>query len=119
MKQGLPENNPHDARLDENDPVWRLLGRAPLAQPDAWFAARTLARSRHEYLRAEPGTLLRIWHWILGGGVVLSVAVALAATQVHVEKADEVTNVQQAFEIVASMDTDSDSSSSSWQDSSR
>lgn len=119
MKQGSLDNDPHDVRLDENDPVWRLLGRAPLPKPDAWFAARSLARCRNEVLHAKSGMFLRIWHWALGGGVVLSVAAALAVTQLHVEKADQPTNVQEAFEIVASMETDSDSSSSSWQDSTR
>ena len=63
--------------------------------------------------------LARMWRWALGGGVILSVAVALAAAQIHTEKIDKQINVQEAFEIVASMNTDSDSSSSSWQDSSR
>jgi hypothetical protein len=115
MKEGppdndLPYNGSQHAPLDENDPVWRLLGRAPLPEPDAWFGARSMARCRNEVLHAKPGIFMRIWHWALGGGVVLSVAVALAVTQLH---------VQEAFEIVASMDTDSDTSSSTWQDSSR
>jgi hypothetical protein len=123
MKAGPPNDPPQDARLDENDPVWRLLARAPRPEPDGWFAARTLARCRHEGSGMESGVILfvRMWRWALGGGLALSMALALVVTQIHSEKADKQKNVQEAFEIMASIDTDSDSSpssSSSWQDSS-
>ena len=125
MKAGPPNNSPQDARLDENDPLWRLLDRAPLPEPDGWFAARTLARCRHEGLRLESGvvSLVWMWRWALGGGLALAMAVTLVVTQIHSEKADGADhqkNVQEAFEIMASIDPDSDSSSSSssWQDSS-
>ena len=124
MKAGPPNDSPQDARLDENDPVWRLLARAPRPEPDAWFAARTLARCRHEGLRMESGVIsfARMWRWALGGGLALSMALALAATHSHSEKAAKQKKVQEAFEIMASIGADSDSSittsSSSWQDSS-
>jgi hypothetical protein len=125
MKAGPPNNSPQDVRLDENDPVWRLLARAPRPEPDAWFAARTLARCRHEGLGTESGVgafigLARMWRWALGGGLALSMALVLVVTQINSEKAENQKNVQEAFEIMASIDTDSDSSSSSssWQDSS-
>jgi hypothetical protein len=122
MKAGLPNDSP---QKDENDPVWRLLARAPRPEPDAWFAARTLARCRHEGLGTESGVgafvrFGRMWRWALGGGLALSMA--LVVTQINsakVDGADNQKNVQEAFEIMASIDTDSDSSSSSsWQDSS-
>jgi hypothetical protein len=125
MKAGPPNDSPQNVRLDENDPVWRLLARAPRPEPDAWFTARTLARCRHEGLRLESGVgslvrLARMWRWALGGGLALSMALVLVVTQINSEKADKQKNVQEAFEIMASIDTDSDSSSSSssWQDSS-
>jgi hypothetical protein len=128
MKAGPPNDSPQNKRLDENDPmndlVWRLLARAPRPEPDAWFAVRTLARCRHEGSRVESGVgslvrFARMWRWALGGGLALSMAVALVVTQINSEKADKQKNVQEAFEIMASIDTDSDSSSSSsWQDSS-
>jgi hypothetical protein len=115
-----------DVPFDEHDPVWRLLGRAPLPEPDGWFAARTLARCRSEgraaisFIRFSP-----IWRWALGGGFGLCLAVALLVAQMHAEQMNKQKNVQEAFEIMASIDTDSDasispatSSSSSWQDSS-
>jgi hypothetical protein len=120
-------------RWDDKDPVWRLLDHAPLPEPDAWFAARTLARCRNEALAAESGgmvSLARVWRWALGGGVAICLALTLAVTQqvqhTHTEKVDNQKNVQEAFEIIASIDnssSDSDSSSSSaspstWQDSS-
>ena len=113
-----------DAPLDGHDPVWRLLGRAPLPEPDGWFAARTLARCRSEgrsamsYLRFSP-----MWRWALGGGLGLCVAVALVFAQMHAELVNKQKNVQEAFEIMASIDTETDaslspssSSPSSWQD---
>jgi hypothetical protein len=121
MKAGPPNNPPQDAQWDENDPVWRLLARAPRPEPDAWFAARTLARCRHEGLGVESGVIsfARMWRWALGGGLALSMALAFAVTQIHSEKADRQKDVQEAFGIMASIDIDSDSSSSSsWQDSS-
>jgi len=117
-----PNDPPQDVRLDENDPVWHLLARAPRPEPDGWFTARTLARCRHEGLGVESGVIsfARMWRWALGGGLALSMALALMVTQIHSEneKADKQKNVQEAFEIMASIDTDSDTSSSSWQDSS-
>ena len=120
MRAGPPNDLPGDARLDDNDPVWRLLECAPVPEPDAWFTARTLARCRHE----GRGVLsffrfVRMGRWAFGGGLGLCLALVLLVAQVHSEKVDKQKNVQEAFEIMASIDTDSDSpSSSSWQDSS-
>ena len=122
--------NSHDPspedRLEENDQLWRLLGQAPRPEPDAWFAARTMARCRHAGLAGEEGRMTSVlsqaWRWVLGGGMAVSMAVALMVNQVQTqqaEKADNQKSVQEAFEIMASIDTDSDSSpSTSWQDSS-
>jgi hypothetical protein len=127
VKAGPPNNPPQDARLDENDPVWCLLARAPRPEPEAWFAARTLARCRREGLGAEARVNLstrlaglgRMWRWALCGGLALSMSVALVATQIHSHKAHkQQRKVQEAFAIMASIDTDSDTSSSPWQDSS-
>jgi hypothetical protein len=124
MNADLPDDQPSDSKLDINDPVWRLLERAPMRQPDAWFAARTLARCRQGGLRMESGWAAfgQIWRWALGGGMGISLAVALAATQIRSESATHLQQkkVQEAFAIVASLGTDPDSSStpstSSWQD---
>jgi hypothetical protein len=107
MNGGTPHDHAPDDRLNDNDPLWRLLAQAPRAEPDAWFAARTMARCRNE----GP----------VGGGLAVMLAAALVVqNQVQTEKADKQQSVQEAFEIVASMNADSDSSSSpsSWQDSS-
>jgi hypothetical protein len=121
MKAG-PPLKPEDAHLDdENDLVWRLLARAPLAEPDAWFATRTLARCRTEVTGAVTAVRLSlIWRWAFGGGLGLCLALALVVAQVHSQDVAKQKDVQDAFEIMASIDTDSDSSStpSSWQDSS-
>jgi hypothetical protein len=126
MKAGNSSDLPQGSDLDpRHEAVWRLLGRAPMAEPDAWFAARTLARCRSEK-KAEI-SLGRIWRWALGGGLGVCLAVSLLVTQVtHVapvqsQNVDQQKNVQEAFEIMASIDnsdTDSAATSTSWQDSS-
>jgi hypothetical protein len=122
MKANRSNDLPQDMRLDESDPLWDLLGRAPRPEPDGWFATRTLARCRHEGLDDANGAtrvrLAHIWRWVLGGGMAVAMAVGLMVAQVNSQKEDQQKNVQEAFEIVASVDTDSDSSSSPWQDSS-
>ena len=126
MKTGTPHDPSPEDRLEENDALWRLLAQAPRPEPDAWFAARTMARCRHEGLGTDgtaASAVMRIWRWVLGGGLAATMAVVLMVNQVHTQKTETVTNqksVQEAFEIMASIDTDSDSSSSSssWQDSS-
>ncbi len=123
MNAGPSRDFPQGDDLDpRHEAVWRLLERAPLPEPDAWFAARTLARCRSEKQTAI--SLARIWRWALGGGLSICLAVSLLVAQVapvQPKKVDQNKTVQEAFEIVASMDnsdTDSSASSSSWQDSS-
>jgi hypothetical protein len=121
-----PDN--HDPRLDDRDPVWQLLARSPRPEPDGWFTARTLARCRQVEKRLEQGWISfgRVWRWALGGGLGVCLAAILMVPQVRVQPAatgaDDQKNVQEAFEIVANLGSDSDSSSSSttstWQDSS-
>ena len=120
-----PDN--HDPRLDDHDPVWRLLARAPRPEPDGWFTARTLARCRQVERRLEQGWMPfgRVWRWALGGGLGVCLAAILMVAQVQVHPnppaAADQKNVQEAFEIVANLGSDSDSSpssSSTWQDSS-
>jgi len=133
MKAGPPHDSPPDARWDDDDPLWDLLGRAPRPEPDGWFATRALARCRKESKTAEVGIaahfrFAQIWRWALGSGLAASMAIALMVAQVnsgqvnsgqiHPPKADNQKNVQEAFQIVAAVDTDADSPSPSWQDSS-
>jgi len=123
MKAGPSNDSPQNTRWGENDPLWHLLGQAPRPEPDGWFAARALARCRHEGPGGDTVVVryvrfAQVWRWALGGGLAVAMAVAFVVTQINSEKVDNQKNVQEAFEIVASIDTDSDSSSSSWQDTS-
>jgi hypothetical protein len=116
-------NDSYDSQLDDNDPVWRLLARAPLPEPEAWFTARTLARCRRENLGGERWGILshrlRTWRWALGSGLGLCLAVVLLMPQPHSStSAPNKKKVQEAFEIVASLGEDSDIPSSPWQDTS-
>ena len=113
---------------EQTDPVWSLLGQARIPEPDAWFAARTLARCRHAGLAQESRELVlgRVWRWALGSGLGICLAIILVARTTHPAALAPATgsanqqSVQEAFEIMATMAPDSDSSSQapSWQDSS-
>jgi hypothetical protein len=126
MNAGPSSDLPQGSDLDpRHEAVWRLLGRASMPEPDAWFAARTLARCRSE--KQTPLSFGRIWRWALGGGLGVCLAVTLLVTQVtqvapaQKPNVDQQKNVQEAFEIMASIDnsdTDSSASSTSWQDTS-
>jgi hypothetical protein len=131
MTAGLPNDDLRDARAEETDPVWRLLARARTPEPDAWFTVRTLARCRHAGLDAESRRLpafAHLWRWALGTGLGFCLAI-FAMSRIDTESTPETNqkNVQEAFEIMASMGSDSDSgaattstpdSNSSWPDSS-
>jgi hypothetical protein len=63
------------------------------------------------------------WRWALGGGLGAALAVVLIMPNFHSRQGSDSgqANVQDAFQIVASIDTDSDPDPtpiSSWQDSS-
>jgi hypothetical protein len=111
---------PHDF---PPDPLDRLLDLSPLPQPDPWFTARTMARCRLSQPADRLGFFrsLRFWsRWALPGLCVLFVA-GLSLQQAHrihtLAIHHQQAEVQEAFEAIASMDTDSDTSSS-WLDSS-
>jgi len=115
MSAGLFDHD--DASAEINDPVWRLLGRSPLPRPDGWFTGRTLARCRVLERRGWG-----LWRWALGMGLGFAVA-AVAVTRLQDEQVvAKQKNVQEAFDIVASVGTDADSSPdsapTSWEDSS-
>src|ERR1700761_6645661 len=124
-----PSSNHQEGDLDpRHEAVVRVLGRAPMPEPDAWFTARTLARCRTE--KQEAVSLTRIWRWALGSGLGVCLAVSLLVVQVkqvapvQQPNTDQQKSVQEAFEIMASSDnSDNDASSSSapttsWQDTS-
>ncbi len=121
MKDRNPNDQANEPRLDDNDPIWQLLAESPRPEPDAWFAVRTMARCRNTV--AEGFGFRAVWRWALGGGLGVCLAVVLLMPQASSNSTvpEKQKNVQEAFEIMASMDTsDSTSSSptSSWQDSS-
>ncbi len=49
--------------MEPNDPIWKLLEKAPLREPDAWFAARTVARLRREVRPAGWRRFLPMTAW--------------------------------------------------------
>ena len=127
MNAGSFNDRSQENDLDpRHEAVDRLMGRAPMPQPDAWFAARTLARCRSE--KQSEISFARVWRWVLGGGLGICLAVTLLVAQVtqvapvQTQGVDQQKSVQEAFEIIASSDnSDTDApaaSTTSWQDSS-
>jgi hypothetical protein len=128
MKANSAKPDPRDPQWDANDPLWRLLGESARPEPDAWFATRTLARCRKMSSMAEEkvsATISNLWRWALGGGLAVCLAIFLVVPRVSPSQpapASSQAKVQEAFAIMASIDSsdsDSDSSSSSsssWQD---
>jgi hypothetical protein len=102
-----------------SDPLDRLLGRAPLAAPDAWFTARALARCRTS---APAGRPALSWsgfgrRWAVAGIFSLCLA-GFGLQQIHRNhtlRRHHRHSVQEAFEVMEKVGNDSDSS---WQDSS-
>lgn len=122
MKNPSSRDSSQDARLEDNDALWQLLGKAPLARPGPWFVTQVLAQCRQAGSQAEKAgiSFLHLWRWALGGGLAVCLATLLvfkpAASHVDLgEKQKE--NVQEAFQIMASINSDA-SSPSLWQDSS-
>jgi hypothetical protein len=119
-----PDPDGHNSHLDEQDPVWDLLARARQPEPDVWFTAKTLARCRRMERPAKSSWSLfgHVWRWAIGGGLGVCLAAVLAVPQMQPSRpvTTDQKGVQEAFEVVATLKSDSDSSSTSstWQDSS-
>ncbi len=114
-----PHSMPDDV-AEERDPVWRLLDAAPAPLPDPWFAARTVARCRlASNAEVRSGAVSFAWRWALGLGACAALVLGVSSHH-QAAVAGQQKGVQEAFEIMATMDPDSDASatSSSWTDSS-
>ena len=109
-----PNHAPEDFDLLD-----RVLGAAPLPEPDAWFTARTLARCRSSQPSA-PATIScgSFWRrWAVLGTLALCLT-GFGLQQLHRNmtlRRHHQHSAQEAFEVISKMDNDSDSS---WQDSS-
>jgi hypothetical protein len=108
---------------EEPDLLDQVLGASPLQEPDAWFTARTLARCRtsRPESRGASFTLGRFWaRWAVAGLFVLC-AGGLGfqqAHRIHTLHVHHQHRVQEAFEVMATMGKDKDSTDTSWPDSS-
>ncbi len=122
----LPQsNNPGNDLDPRHEAVDRLLGRAPMPQPDAWFAARNDgALPDEKAATVSPGACMALGGRQRLGSVPRGGVACRSGTARHahaVGSGQSAENVQEAFEIMASIDnsdTDSAAPSTSWQDSS-
>lgn len=109
----------HDDPLATNDPIWDTLGKAPLREPDGWFAARTLARVRTEQASpvktpAAAGWLRWLWApaaamallfaglWIGGAPSPTAIAVVEPVTAPAVAEPSD--DLHEAFTYLANSD---------------
>ena len=108
--------------LESSDPLDRLLLRAPLASPDPWFTARTVARCRYSQAPAKSslGWLRFGPRWAIGGVFALFLFGFTVQQLHHSHKihSHKQRSVQEAFEIMASLGSDADATTSAGQDSS-
>jgi hypothetical protein len=84
--------------MEKNDPLWNLLGKSPLPQPEPWFAARTLARLRRELDRSYAWS--RLFRWALGGAVA-GLIVCAVTWNLEDKSALQTIQLQAALEQVA------------------
>jgi hypothetical protein len=109
-----PNQSPEDFDLLD-----RVLGAAPLPEPDAWFTARTLARCRSS--QPSPKVIIswrQLWHRRVVLGTLALCLAGFGLQQLHRNmtlRRHHQHSAQEAFEVISKMDNDSDSS---WQDSS-
>lgn len=61
--------------FDENDPVWKALGRSPSAQASPYFVRRVLRDVRNA--RQAPPAWTILWRWLAPLGAAAAVAVTL------------------------------------------
>lgn len=96
-----------DKAMESNDPVWKLLERSPLPEPDAWFAARTVARLRRE--QSRPTWQRRLWMslaWASSTAVVTILAVHFMSVQPQPEA--HTAKIQEALNFIADRGTETD-----------
>jgi hypothetical protein len=104
---------------ESSDPLDRVLGAAPMPEPDAWFTARTLARCRASQPDERPAVSWRlVWRrWAVVG--IFSLCLAGFGLQQlhrnHTLRRHHQHSAQEAFEVISQVDSHSDLS---WQDSS-
>ena len=117
----MSSSDPHlpSFSAEEGDSVWRLLDSVPTPAPDPWFVARTMARCRLATAEVRPGVASFAWRWAFGLGACAALVLGVSSHH-QVAAVGQQKGVQEAFEIMATMDPDPDASatSSSWTDSS-
>jgi hypothetical protein len=105
-------SNPADPFPSQGtDPLDRLLLRAPLLEPDTWFAARTVARCRNSERARSIFAWNRFWpRWAVGGVLGLFLGALTLQKIHHSEKVsfNKQRHVQEAFEVLATLDNDPD-----------
>lgn len=93
--------------MEPNDPIWKLLEKAPLREPDPWFAARTVARLRRERHPALRRRLLGALAWVTSTVAVAVLSVHFWGVQNNPSHSNTA-KVQEALNFIADRGTETD-----------
>ncbi len=80
----------------EEDPVWKLLGSAPIQEPEGWFTARTLARLRHQ----PQSSWWALPRWVWSGSLACLLVICAGVYGYQQHRATEVAKTQAALEFL-------------------
>ncbi len=95
--------------MESNDPVWKMLERSPLPEPDAWFAARTVARLRREARPSAAKRFMALFAWTGSTAVVLVAAfMAFHFWAAPVKTDGETAKIQDALNFLADRGKETD-----------
>lgn len=92
--------------MESNDPVWKMLERSPMPEPDAWFAARTVARLRRE---ARPSAAKRfLAFFTLAGSTAVVAFMAFHFWAAPVKTGGDTAKIQDALNYLADRGKETD-----------
>lgn len=94
--------------MESNDPIWKLLDRSPLPEPDAWFAARTVARLRRERRPSWTRRLAGAFAWVGSTAVVAVLAVHFWGAQTVPAHSANTAKIQEALNYIADRGPETD-----------
>lgn len=94
--------------MESNDPLWKLLDRSPLPEPDAWFAARTVARLRRERRPSWTRRLAGALAWVGSTAVIAVLAVHFWGAQPAPKQGANTAKIQEALNYIADRGSETD-----------
>lgn len=94
--------------MESNDPIWKMLERSPLPEPDAWFAARTVARLRREQRPSLLKRFATLFAYASSTAVVAFAAFHFLSAPVVSENGGNTAQIQDALNFIADQGKETD-----------